>query len=229
MTKSIISGIINMLVKVIKSNNRRIFVMQFMLFCAISLISAWVFSQTFKTFLNFCTTREFKIKMLFSDGDFPSTHTTTSVAAVIISCYELVPIALNESEVNSIRKIASAAIVIIVLWAAFIIRDALGIRLRVQELSHTVHTLLTTSQNVEGRPISDNLQEFWSELASGINLKVGHMPHEVIGGLILGVIFGFGASFLRHQNYVMFFVDLIAFLVYAVITFIVIGRNRQKK
>lgn len=203
--------------------------MQFMLFCAITLISAWVFSQTFKTFLNFCTTREFKLKMLLSDGDFPSTHTTTSIAAVIISCYELMPIALNESEQQSIRTIASAAIVTIVLWAAFIIRDALGIRLRVQELSHTVHSMLTSSQNVEGRPISDNLQEFWSELASGINLKVGHMPHEVIGGLILGVIFGFGASFLRHENFFMFFVDLAIFIAYSIITFFVIGRNRKKK
>ena len=194
--------------------------MQFMLFCAISLISAWVFSQTFKTFLNFCTTREFKIKMLFSDGDFPSTHTTTSVAAVIISCYELVPIALNESKNSSIQTIASAAIVIIVLWAAFIIRDALGIRLRVQELSHTVHTLLTTSQNVEGRPISDNLQEFWSELASGINLKVGHMPHEVIGGLILALIFGIGANSIRTENWVVFIIDIIISIIYFLLSYL---------
>lgn len=203
--------------------------MQFMLFCAITLISAWVFSQTFKTFLNFCTTRKFKLKMLLSDGDFPSTHTTTSVAAVIISCYELIPVALDEFESSNVRTIASAVVVIIVLWAAFIIRDALGIRLRVQELSHTVHSMLTSSQNVEGRPISDNLQEFWTELASGINLKVGHMPHEVIGGLILGIIFGFGASFLRHGNINMFFIVLGIFIIYSIVTFFVIGRNRKLK
>lgn len=42
----------------------------------------------------------------------------------------------------------------------FIIRDALGIRLRVQELSHTVHRLLVASSDVEGAPISENLQVF---------------------------------------------------------------------
>lgn len=200
--------------------------MNFILFCLITLASAWTFSQAFKTFLNFTTTRSFKTKMLFSDGDFPSTHTTTSVTAVIIMCYELIPIALNVDNSEIIRTIASAVIIAVILWAAFIIRDALGIRLRVQELSKIVHEMLTHS-NFEGSPISDNLQDFWSTLAQGINLKVGHMPHEVIGGLILGVIFGFGASFLRKHNYIMFIVDLVIFIAYTIITFIVIGRKRK--
>lgn len=202
--------------------------MNFIVFCAISLVSAWVFSQVFKTFLNFCTTRSFKIKMLFSDGDFPSTHTTTSVTAVIVICYELMPIAFSETLPEVTRTVASSVIVAVALWAAFIIRDALGIRLRVQELSKTVFRMLTNSQDVGDTPISDNLQEFWTELASGINLKVGHMPHEVIGGLILGIIFGVGASSLRSSNYMLFFIDIIVFILYTIISFKVIGRKRKK-
>lgn len=201
--------------------------MNFIVFCAISLVSAWVCSQVFKTLLNFCTTRTFKLKMLVSDGDFPSTHTTTSVAAVIVVCYELMPIALNSAS-EEIRIIASSVIVAVALWAAFIIRDALGIRLRVQELSKTVSRLLTDSQEVEGAPISDNLQEFWTELASGINLKVGHFPHEVIGGLILGIIFGVGASSLRASNHLVFMIDIAVFVIYTIISFIVVGRKRKK-
>ena len=200
--------------------------MNFMLFCLITLISAWTFSQAFKTLLNFSTTRSFKLKMIFSDGDFPSTHTTTSVTAVIIMCYELVPIVFNEDISYEFRTISAAIIIAVILWAAFIIRDALGIRLRVQELSKTVYTMLMNS-HFDGSPVSDNLQDFWADLASGINLKVGHMPHEVIGGLILGVIFGFGASFLRKQNYLMFGIDLAIFIIYTIITFIVIGRKRR--
>ena len=199
--------------------------MNFILFCLITLASAWVFSQAFKTFLNFTTTRSFKFKMIFSDGDFPSTHTTTSVTAVIIMCYELFPLAFSETASFETKTTSAAIIIAVVLWAAFIIRDALGIRLRVQELSKIVHEMLIHS-NFDGSPISDNLQEFWSTLADGINLKVGHMPHEVIGGLILGVIFGFGASFLRKHNYVMFIVDLVIFIIYTIVTFIVIGRKR---
>lgn len=54
------------------------------------------------------------------------------------------------------------------------------------------------------------------------------MPHEVIGGLILGIIFGFGSAFLRHGKLVLFIVDVVASVIYFIITFIVIGRNRKK-
>lgn len=198
------------------------------IFYAATLIGAWCFSQIFKTFLNFCTTRQFKIKMLFSDGDFPSTHTTTAITAVIAICYEELPILLSEITTETEKSLAMGVLAVVILWAAFIIRDALGIRLRVQELSHTVCKMLTDSKDVEGSPISENLQVFWSTLAGGINLKVGHMPHEVIGGLILGVIFGFGSSFLRYGNYVMFWVDAVCFVCYTIITFIVIGRTRKR-
>lgn len=202
--------------------------MNFIIFSFISLGAAWLFSQTFKTLLNFCTTRRFKLKMLFSDGDFPSTHTTTAITGVIIACYELLPLVFDSTKPEDTKTLASTIVIAIVLWAMFIIRDALGIRLRVQELSHTVHRLLVASSDVEGAPISENLQVFWSSLAKGINLKVGHMPHEVIGGLILGIIFGFGSAFLRHGKLVLFIVDVVASVIYFIITFIVIGRNRKK-
>ena len=196
--------------------------MNFIIFSFISLGAAWLFSQTFKTLLNFCTTRRFKFKMLFSDGDFPSTHTTTAITGVIIACYELLPLVFDSTKPEDTKTLASAIVIAIVLWAMFIIRDALGIRLRVQD------RLLVASSDVEGAPISENLQVFWSSLAKGINLKVGHMPHEVIGGLILGVIFGFGSAFLRHGKLVLFIVDVVASVIYFIITFIVIGRNRKK-
>lgn len=203
--------------------------MNFMLFCGITLVSAWVCSQVFKTLLNFCTTRTFKLKMLVSDGDFPSTHTTTSVTAVIILCYELLPIVfINSSTITmevlfeTIKILVQVIIVKIIFDAFIVIRDALGIRLSSHKTSNVLHEVLI------GSPVSDNLQEFWCELAAKLDLKIGHFPHEVIGGLILGIIFGVGASSLRASNYLLFVIDIIVFTVYTIISFIVVGRKRKK-
>lgn len=201
--------------------------MDMILFYFLTFAGAWVLSQAFKTVLNFFTTRKFKLKMVLSDGDFPSTHTTTSITAVITICYDLVPIIVSDSATEVEKSHSLAILAITVLWAAFIIRDALGIRLRVQELSKTVYSVLTDSKKVEESSISENLQEFWAKLASGINLKVGHMPHEVIGGLILGIIFGFGANFYRTANWLMFYISIIVLVMYMIITSFVIGRNRK--
>ena len=53
-------------------------------FITISIIFTWIITQTFKVFLKCWIGKKFSINMIFSDGDFPSTHTALVTCGVIL-------------------------------------------------------------------------------------------------------------------------------------------------
>lgn len=194
-----------------------------LIYVGVTIICAWIASQSFKTLLYVAITKDRKFKSirkrLFGDGDFPSTHTTVSVTGVIIIfplLWDTVYNATSESEVYCAVSIA----VLFVLWTAMTIRDALGIRMRVQEQARILKSFLTESPTV-----SDALQSFWEDLASQINLKAGHMPHEVIGGVILALIFGIGANSIRVGNYYLLLIDAIIAILYFIISYLALSKK----
>ncbi len=202
----------------------------------VTLICSLCCSQIFKTILNIAITKKadfkFILRLFFSDGDFPSSHTAVSVTAVIIVTpilWEAVTNAQNKSEVYCSVAIFS----LYIIWALYIIRDALGIRMRVQEQAKVLKSFLTQSPTV-----SEALQCYWEELASHINIKAGHMPHEVIGGVILALIFGIGSNAIRYGNYIILIIDIIIAIIYFIISYLVLSnkekiinylKNRRKK
>lgn len=207
-------------------NENIFFAFNTIIYLGISIALAWVTSQAFKTLLKVAITKDRSprniLKQFFSDGDFPSSHTAVSVTGVIV----LTPI-LYEAVYNATSKteilVCIAAEVILLLWTAMTIRDALGIRMRVQEHAQTMHKLLKESKNYF--IVSDSLQEFWSELGDQINIKAGHMPHEVIGGLILATILGIAANSIRTNNFVVLIIDIIIALLYFLISYLILSKR----
>ncbi len=207
-------------------NENTFFALDTLIYLALSIALAWVTSQAFKCLLKVAITKDRTprniVKQFFSDGDFPSSHTAVSVTASIVVTpllYEAVYNASSKTEVT----IAIAAEVILLLWTAMTIRDALGIRMRVQENAQTMHKFLKESKNYF--VVSESLQEFWSDLGDQINIKAGHMPHEVIGGLILALIFGVGANSIRTNNYIVLIIDIIISIVYFVLSYLFLSKK----
>lgn len=207
-------------------NENIIFAFDTIVYLALSIALAWVTSQAFKTLLKVAITKDKSprniLKQFFSDGDFPSSHTAVSVTGVIV----LTPI-LYEAVYNATSKteilVCIAAEVILLLWTAMTIRDALGIRMRVQENAQTLHKFLKESKNYF--IVTSSLQEFWSELGDQINIKAGHMPHEVIGGLILAMIFGIGANSIRTNNFIVLVIDIVIAIIYFVISYLILSKK----
>lgn len=207
-------------------NENTFFALDTLIYLAISIALAWVTSQAFKCLLKVAITKDRTprniVKQFFSDGDFPSSHTAVSVTASIVVTPLLYEVVYNASSKNEII-IAIAAEVILLLWTAMTIRDALGIRMRVQENAQTMHKFLKESKNYF--IVSESLQEFWSDLGDQINIKAGHMPHEVIGGLILAFIFGVGANSIRTGNYIVLIIDIVISIVYFVLSYLFLSKK----
>lgn len=207
-------------------NENTFFALYTLIYLALSIALAWVTSQAFKCLLKVAITKDRTprniVKQFFSDGDFPSSHTAVSVTASIVVTPLLYEVVYNASSKNEII-IAIAAEVILLLWTAMTIRDALGIRMRVQENAQTMHKFLKESKNYF--VVSEALQKFWSDLGDQINIKAGHMPHEVIGGLILALIFGVGANSIRTSNYIVLIIDIIISIVYFVLSYLFLSKK----
>lgn len=207
-------------------NENIIFALDTITYLAISILLAWVTSQSFKTLLKVAITKNkyprYIIKQFFSDGDFPSSHTAVSVTGVIVITpilYEVIYHASTKSEIILAIAIES----VLVLWTAMTIRDALGIRMRVQENAQTMHKFLKESKNYF--VVSESLQQFWSELGDKINIKAGHFPHEVIGGLILALIFGIGANSIRTSNIALLVADIVIAILYFALSYLFLSKK----
>ncbi len=207
-------------------NENTIFALGNILYVGITVALAWIISQAFKTLLKVAITKNKNprniLKQFFSDGDFPSSHTAVSVTGVIVITpllYEAIYTATSKSEI----LVCVATEIVLLLWTAMTIRDALGIRMRVQENAKTLHKFLKESGNYF--VVADSLQEFWSKLGDQINIKAGHMPHEVIGGLILALIIGIGSNSVRTSNYVTLTIDIIIAIMYFVISYLLLSKK----
>ncbi|CAA7397476.1 unnamed protein product [Spirodela intermedia] len=131
----------------------------------VSGLVAWALAQTTKVFLNFFVERKWDLRMLFSSGGMPSSHSAlcTALSASVALCHgagdALFPVCLGFS--------------LIVMYDAIGVRRHAGMQAAV--LNMIVQDLF------EGHPIS---QRKLKEL-------LGHTPSQVIAGALLGILVAF--------------------------------------
>lgn len=200
------------------------------LFLLSCVVIAWFTSQLFKAILNCAIAKNFHpkyfFKCFFADGDFPSSHTCFSVTSLII----MIPYA--EEVIASETASASEIIIcrlIEFLWILFvfvIVKDAISVRGALKKLSTVVKTFLSQPE-IYLNEVSTELQSFWQGIADGINVNVGHMPHEVIGGLILAIIIGCTANSIRLKIYPLLIITIIVSILYFIITFYVLTNKKH--
>ncbi len=201
------------------------FANEMLIFLASCTVIAWFTSQTFKAILNCSISKNFSFKYFincfFADGDFPSSHTCFSVTSLIIMIpYAEEVIHMPEATISDII-ICRLIEVHWVLFVFVIVKDAISVRGSLKKLSSVVKTFLSKPE-IFLNEVSTELQSFWSSISEGININVGHMPHEVIGGIILAIIIGTGANSIRLENYILLAIDIVLAISYFLSTFYIL-------
>ena len=159
------------------------------IFIAIAISFTWLVTQGFKVFLKCWIGKKFSFKMFFSDGDFPSTHTALVTSAVILVLF-LNAYTLSISDQSVIAAYTSAKdFLIIITFASIVIRDAMGQRHRQDNTNNNLKGLkdyvkeLGVSKNV-----LTHIDETFSSIDNEAIKRVGHLKHEVYGGLLIGIL-----------------------------------------
>ena len=203
---------------------------EMLIFLIACCLIAWFTSQLFKAILNCCISKNYTFKYFihcfFADGDFPSSHTCFSVTSLIV----MIPYV---EEIIHLGNTSLAEITICRLievhWILFvfvIVKDAIGVRGSLKKLSSVVKTFLSKPE-IFLNEVTNELQSFWTGISEGININVGHMPHEVIGGMILAIIIGLGANSIRLKIYPLLVVDIILAVLYFASTFYILTHKEK--
>ena len=142
-------------------------------FCNYVLISAalgWFFAQVTKIFTGWVEVKKFSIKMMFSNGGMPSSHSAT-VIALVTAC------AVQEG-------FASPYFAIAAVLAIIVMNDAFGVRYETGEQAKIINRI--TRELFSGKS---------EEINTGLKELVGHTPFQVLMGALLGIavaiVYGF--------------------------------------
>jgi acid phosphatase family membrane protein YuiD len=191
------------------------------------VVIVWVVSQVFKTGLKLVTNKQqFYFKMLFDDGDFPSTHTAVTITATISTFYNsyifVNEVIQNKFQMASFVCFITSLLTSVIVSAFVVIRDAGGVRRDVDKNGELQKQM---AESIATIPNTEVLQNIFSEIARSVRIKNGHMPHEIIGGIILAAIVE--AWFILFNTVYLVFV-IVGTLLYVIITFIIFIKRSHK-
>jgi len=134
----------------------------------VSAFISMVIAQFLKPFINVLITRKLELKMLYSTGGMPSSHTSSVVALV--------------TSVGLVKGLGSTEFAICIVFAIIVIHDAMGIRRAAGQHAEVLNEWSRILKNVseEGKITEQNLKTL-----------LGHTFSQVFFGGILGIIVGF--------------------------------------
>ena len=158
-------------------------------FITITILFTWLITQTFKVLLKCWIGKKLSFKMFLYDGDFPSTHTALVTCSVILILF-LNACSFSIEDISIVSQYNSAKDFLIILTlAAIVIRDAMGQRHR---QDNTNKNLKTLKDYIQGMGIERNVIEHIDATFQSIDneaiKRVGHLKHEVYGGMIMGAL-----------------------------------------
>lgn len=195
--------------------------LNYFVYVAVTLVLTSAGTQVLKKYFRAITVRKFSLKSFTQDGGFPSSHTAFSVSWAVITIFTFFYLYLNN--VSTEMLLLSAVIATVTIGnTCIIIRDALGVRRTVQILCDAVkkgakiNSEFFGSINIESvkNEATLKIQSNFEDIAKKMNIKSGHLPHEVIGGICWGAfVTGFTSSV--YFNFELFkILFLIAIILY---------------
>lgn len=194
---------------------------EYLAYVVITFFATSVGTQILKKYFRAITIRKFSLKQFTQDGGFPSSHTAFSVSWTVISIFTFVYLNKQEADEN-LLLIAASIVTITVGNMCIIIRDALGVRRTVQLLCEAVkkgaecnselfeNIKFETSKNEATIRIQSN----FDDIAKKMNIKSGHLPHEVIGGIFWGGLVSGLISSCYFQFSILKYVFLFSIILY---------------
>ena len=129
----------------------------------VSAILGWMIAQFLKMFTGLLTNRKFSIRLMFSNGGMPSSHSST-VLALCTAC------AIQEG-------FASPAFAISAILAVIVMNDASGVRYETGEQAKIINRI--------AKELFSGKEE---EFNTGLKELVGHTPFQVLMGALLGIV-----------------------------------------
>ncbi|MBQ8850611.1 MAG: divergent PAP2 family protein [Clostridia bacterium] len=136
----------------------------------VSAIISWFLAQVIKIFTNLFVKKKFDIKMMFSNGGMPSSHSATVLAlstSAAISC-----------------GFASPAFAISGILSVIVMNDAFGVRWQAGQQAQIINKMI-------GILFSNTDQV-------DVKLKeiIGHTPFQVFMGALLGIVVSVAYAFI---------------------------------
>lgn len=181
-------------------------------------------TQLLKTFFKALVTGTFNRKTLTSDGDFPSSHSSLVSSMTVLAWANVINLNSKDIAIINLSIIVAGAVTVHALTT---LRDALGVRHTVEILCIFSRMFLSwNKKNVEeleskipdfDKSVSDGIQNNFEDIAKPLNIKSGHLPHEVVGGIFWGILISITTSSYYYGFYQYFIIGIISILAYIVI------------
>ncbi len=128
-----------------------------------SAFLAWAIAQLLKIFTSWAITKKFDIRLVFSAGGMPSSHTALLTALTY---------SIGETGGAGTPVFAVAICILLV-----VMYDAAGVRREAGKHASLLNILVEDWEKKHGEITDQTLKEI-----------IGHTPIEVLGGFILGII-----------------------------------------
>ena len=184
-------------------------------FITITIVFTWLITQTFKVLLKCWIGKKFSIKMFFADGDFPSTHTALVTCSVILILF-LNAYTFDITDMSIVAKYNSAKDFLIILTlASIVIRDAMGQRHRQDNTNRNLKNLKDYIQEMGvERNVIEHIDATFQSIDNEAIKRVGHLKHEVYGGMLLGALCALYPIIFFFNRYDWLIIAIIATIVY---------------
>lgn len=136
----------------------------------VSAIIGWFMAQVIKIFTNLFVKKEFDIKMLFSNGGMPSSHSSTVLALATAAAIS--------------QGFASPVFAVSGILAVIVMNDAFGVRWQAGVQAQIINKMIME--------LFSNKEEF------DVKLKeiIGHTPFQVFMGALLGAVIAVSYAFI---------------------------------
>lgn len=136
----------------------------------VSAIMGWFFAQVIKIFTNLFVKKKFDIRMLFSNGGMPSSHSSTVFALATSAAIS--------------QGLGSPAFAISGILSVIVMNDAFGVRWQAGKQAQIINKMIME--------LFSNKEEF------DVKLKeiIGHTPFQVFMGALLGFIIAIVYAFI---------------------------------
>lgn len=159
------------------------------IFITITIVFTWIITQTFKVLLKCWIGKKFSFRMFTADGDFPSTHTAIVTCSVILILF-LNACTFDMKDMSVVAQYNSAKDFLIILTlASIVIRDAMGQRHRQDNTNKNLKNLKDYIQDMGvERNVLEHIDATFQSIDNEAIKRVGHLKHEVYGGLLLGAL-----------------------------------------
>ena len=184
-------------------------------FITITIVFTWLITQTFKVLLKCWIGKKFSIKMFFADGDFPSTHTALVTCSVILILF-LNAYTFDITDMSIVAQYNSAKDFLIILTlASIVIRDAMGQRHRQDNTNRNLKNLRDYIQEMRvERNVIEHIDATFQSIDNEAIKRVGHLKHEVYGGMLLGALCALYPIIFFFNRYDWLLIAIIATIVY---------------